>query len=675
MRRVATLETANSTLATRRNTEYERRITSNTPRQKIFQSANCEVQSRCDLSPTEIAIPLKCPTLRQGLTKIFSSYEFFLNLVMSDPNTCVYKFGRFKLDAGKQLLFCDDEIVPVTPKAFDTLLALIEQHGSVLSKEELMRRVWPDQFVEENNLAQSIFAIRRALECTGEGVSYVQTIPKRGYRFVGEVEVLTADITDSSSNVIARALGQSAGGQGLPVPTISARQAPLVELNQPSLMPKTHYVVSTGDVNIAYQVIGEGPLDLVFVMGWVSHLEYFWREPSFARFLTRLASFSRLILFDKRGTGLSDRVQLADLPSLEQRITDVQAVMDAVGSKRAALLGVSEGGPLCSLFAATHPDRTSALVMIGTYAKRIWSEDYPWAPTPEARSEFLEEIKHNWGEPVGLEERAPSMVNDPAFREWWATYLRMGASPSAALALTQMNAEIDVCAVLPSVRVPSLIIHRTNDACLPVEGGHYVAQQIPGAKFLELPGRDHLPFVGDQDAILDEIEEFLTGARHEPEVDRVLTTVAFVFFEPDSQAPSKLEPAERDSLHQAYVRRELALFRGKEMEMDSDHLFATFDGPARAIRCTRAIVAAAERLGLRVRAGLHTGDCEIRGESVGGVTVRLGEAVACKATPGEILISHTVKDLLAGSGIDSKLRDVASFENLPGEWVLYSVTA
>src|SRR5262245_45474325 len=270
----------------------------------------------------------------------------------------IYVFGRFRVDARKRLLMSGNEIVMLPPKAFDTLLCLLENNGSVLSKEDLLRMVWPGEFVEENNLAQNISKIRRVLEEGPDGAKYIETIPKRGYRLVANIQVLEPAVLPQkeSSNVIHRAALPS---------------------------PKTHYALSTGDVNIAYQVVGEGPLDLVFVMGWVSHLEYFWKEPSFARFLMRLASFSRLILFDKRGTGLSDRVPLSELPTLEQRMTDVLAVMNAVGSERAAFLGISEGGPMCSLFAATYPERTIALTMIGTYAKRIWSEDYPWAPTQE----------------------------------------------------------------------------------------------------------------------------------------------------------------------------------------------------------------------------------------------------------------------------------------------------
>jgi pimeloyl-ACP methyl ester carboxylesterase len=301
-------------------------------------------------------------------------------------------------------------------------------------------------------------------------------------------------------------------------------------------------------------------VDLVFVMGWVSHLDYFWTEPSFAQFLRRLASFSRLILFDKRGTGLSDRVDLNELPTLEQRMDDVRAVMDAVGSQRAFLCGVSEGGAMSALFAATYPERTAGLVMIGAYAKRIRDATYPWGPTEEQRSGFLDHIREEWGGPVGLEERAPSMTSDPHFRQWWAAYLRTAASPGAAVALTRMNSEADIRGILPAIRVPALVIHRTGDQCLRVEEGRYVASRIPGAKFVELPGVDHLPFVGDQDRILDEIEQFLTGALQTLQPEPVLATVLFASFTgpyrdhmPGANAWQRL----RD-----HVTRETAIFTG-----------------------------------------------------------------------------------------------------------------
>ncbi|MCA1621209.1 MAG: adenylate/guanylate cyclase domain-containing protein [Acidobacteria bacterium] len=434
----------------------------------------------------------------------------------------------------------------------------------------------------------------------------------------------------------------------------------------------------SGEVNIAYQVVGDAPLDLVFVMGWVSHMEYFWREPSFARFLRRLSSFSRLILFDKRGTGLSDRVPVNRLPTLEQRMDDVRAVMDAVGSERAALCGVSEGGPMCSLFAATYPEKTLALVMMGTYAKRVRDADYPWAPTPEERRHFFEEIRRDWGGPVGLEERAPSVAADPRFREWWATYLRMGASPGAALALTQMNAEIDVRHVLPSVRVPTLVIHRAEDQCLKAEEGRYVAARIPGARYVELPGRDHLPFVGDQTAVLDEVEEFLTGERRSPEPDdRVLATVLFTRIA-DSPEQRSAWPGVglRQGLIQrlrAYVRKEIEWFRGREIDMVGDRPLAIFDGPARAVRCAYAIVGYASRLGVEMRAGLHTGECDVVDGKVTGVAAEIGVQVANRAAPGEVLVSNTVRDLVAGSGINFEDRGAHHLGRVPGEWRLFGV--
>lgn len=533
-----------------------------------------------------------------------------------------------------------------------------------------MAQVWPDSFVEGNNLAQNISTLRKVL---GAGrAKFIETVPKRGYRFVADVK----EIRDEAPQPIS-AEGGPGSSPGLSKPALT----PGLEftLDRP---PETMYARS-GDVNIAYQVIGEAPIDLVFVMGWVSHLEYFWREPTFARFLLRLASFSRLILFDKRGTGLSDRVPLNELPTLEQRMDDVRAVMDAVGSERAALCGVSEGGPMCSLFAATYPEKTLALVMIGTYAKRIRDEDYPWAPTTEQRQHFFQEMREQWGGPVGLEERAPSVAGDAKFREWWATYLRMGASPGAALALTQMNAEIDVRQVLPSVHVPTLVIHRKEDRCLKVEEGRYVAERIPNAKYVELPGEDHLPFVGDQDAILDEVEEFLTGVRQTQERDTVLATVLFTPIIDSSEQAQRLGSERWQVLLnrlREQVRKEVEWFRGRELDMVGDRPLAIFDGPARAIRCACAITEYALRLGVSMRAGLHTGECEMVGapSDPGGVKVfgtapLVGAQVANRADSGEVLVSSTVKDLVAGSGIGFAEKGIHTLADVPGDWRLFAV--
>jgi pimeloyl-ACP methyl ester carboxylesterase/DNA-binding winged helix-turn-helix (wHTH) protein len=587
--------------------------------------------------------------------------------MMPQPARRFYLFDGFRVDAQERILLKENREVPLTPKVFDTLLVLLENSGHVLTKKELMQRVWPDSFVEENNLAQNISILRKALGEGGE--QYIQTVPKRGYRFVGNVKA----IGDDDSLIIrertrARIVVEDTDDNDMRELQTIGPAVIDVQPEPPALplprVPETMYARS-GDVNIAYQVIGDAPLDLVFVMGWVSHMEYFWREPSFARFLLRLASFSRLILFDKRGTGLSDRVPINQLPTLEQRMDDVRAVMDAVGSERAALCGVSEGGPMCSLFAATYPEKTLALVMIGTYAKRIRDADYPWGPTAEQREHFFEYMRQHWGGPVGIDERAPSAAHDPKFREWWATYLRMGASPGAAVALTKMNAEIDIRNVLPSIRVPSLVIHRTEDQCLKVEEGRFVAERIPGAKFVELPGNDHLPFVGDQDAILDEMEEFLTGARHRVEPDTVLATILV------AHIAGNVEPELLRRLH-AYIAKEIEWFRGREIDIAGNRLLAIFDGPARAIRCASAITQYASRLGVATRSGLHTGECEMVDGKVAGTAARMCACVADEAEPGEVLVSSTVKDLVAGSGISFDDRGVHNLSGC-GECRLFAV--
>jgi len=432
----------------------------------------------------------------------------------------------------------------------------------------------------------------------------------------------------------------------------------------------------SGEVNIAYQVVGEGPLDLVFVSGWVSNLDLMWEDASYARFLRRLASFSRLILFDKRGTGLSDRVPETDLPTLEARMDDVRAVLDAAGAERAALLGHSEGGPMCLLFAATYPERTNALVLIGTYARRLIGEGYPFGATPEAYDAFLAEIADGWGGPVGLEVRAPSLADDERFRTWWSDYLRMSASPGAALALTRMNGQIDVRPALRTIEVPTLVVHRSGDRALPVEGARYIAERIRDVRFVELPGDDHLPFVGDQDAILDEIEEFLTGARRGAESDRVLATVLFTDIVGSTERAVELGDRDwRDLLdsHHVLVRRELERWRGTELATAGDGFLATFDGPARAIRCACGVRDAVRGLGLEVRAGLHTGECEVRGDTIAGIAVHIGARVTALAAAGEVLVSSTVKDLVAGSGIEFDERGEHDLKGVPGRWQLYSV--
>ena len=435
------------------------------------------------------------------------------------------------------------------------------------------------------------------------------------------------------------------------------------------MQPATRYAKS-GDVHIAYQVFGDGPLNLVFVPPFVSNIENYWDEPDFARWLLRLANYARVVMFDKRGTGMSDRV--SELPGLDQRMDDLRAVMDAAGFEQAALLGVSEGGPLTALFAATYPDRCRALVLYGSFARFA-----SWLPTEEALAAFLGYIDQAWGTGGSLPMFAPTHGNDAIFQRWWGRFERLGASPAAASALMRMNSQIDISGILPTIRVPTLVIHRTDDVTINVEGGRYLAEHIPGARYIELPGTDHIPFVGDNAAeIADAIEEFLTGSRTPVPVDRMLATILFTDIIGSTEKAASLGDRRwRDLLdsHHATIRRNLARFRGHEVKTTGDGILATFDGPARGVRCACAISDEIRPLGIEVRAGLHTGECEMIGNDVGGIAVHIGARVASLASAGEVLVSSTVKDLVAGSGLRFGDRGSQSLKGVPGEWRIYAV--
>jgi class 3 adenylate cyclase len=439
--------------------------------------------------------------------------------------------------------------------------------------------------------------------------------------------------------------------------------------------PTTRYAKS-GDYSIAYQVVGKGSVDLVLVLGFVSHIENAWEDPDFARFLNRLASFTRLILFDKRGTGLSDRVPVQNLPSLEERMDDVRAVMDAAGSQSAALLGISEGGPMSMLFATTYPDRVQALILYGTYAKRVRDDSYPWAPTIDEQRLVLDAVQNDWGGPSQVHTWAPSVADDERFKRWWGQYLRLGASPAAARAVLEMTLEIDVRDILSAVRVPTLILHRTGDRRIDVGGSRYMAQHIPQARLIELAGIDHLAWVGNQDAILDEIEEFLTGARHNAEPSRVLATVLFTDMVESTNRAVELGDTKWRTLisdHDRVLRAELNRFRGREIDRRGDGFLAIFDGPARAIRCALAIVERVHELGIQVRAGLHTGELEITDSGIAGIAVHTGARVMSLAGADEVLVSSTVKDLVAGSGLSFSERGTHELKGVPGQWRIFRV--
>ena len=429
----------------------------------------------------------------------------------------------------------------------------------------------------------------------------------------------------------------------------------------------------SGDLNIAYQVTGDGPFDLVLVPGFVSHLELDWEDRRYARFLERLSSFSRLIRLDKRGTGLSDRP--GGLPDLESRMDDVRAVMDAAGSDRAALFGYSEGGPMSVLFAATYPERTAALVLYGTYAKRLRSDDYPWAPTWEERVEAARWFEETWGEEADLGAMAPSA--DAAMQRWWATRARAAASPGAARDLILMNSQIDVREILPTIRVPTLVLHRTGDRDARVEEGRYIAERIPGARFVELAGVDHFVAV-DADEIVDEVEEFLTGVRPAPDPDRVLATVLFTDLVGSTETAARLGDRRWKELLEAHhrdVRRELAYFAGEEVDTAGDGFLALFDGPARAVRCALAIRARIHALGLAMRAGIHSGEIERANGAARGIAVHVAARVAARALPGEVLVSSTTRDLVAGSGLSFTDRGEHELKGLEERKRLYVAEA
>lgn len=435
--------------------------------------------------------------------------------------------------------------------------------------------------------------------------------------------------------------------------------------------PRTRYARS-GDLNIAYQVFGAGSLDLVYVPGWVSHIEEAWETPEYAAFLRRLGSFARVVMFDKRGTGLSDPVPIDRLPTLEERMDDVRAVMDAAQSRRAALLGVSEGGNMCVLFAATFPERTTALVTFSVYAKREWSPDYPWAPRPEERAREIEAIERNWAQldPTSLAPQATREQLDALSR-----YVRRSASPGAAAALLRMNTKIDVRHVLPTVSVPTLVLHRTDDRDVSVEEGRWIASQIPGARFVELTGDAHLPWLGESDRVLAEIEEFLTGIRPAEQSSRVLSTILFTDVVGSTELASQVGDVRWRELlegHHAVVRRELTRHRGIEIDTAGDGFFARFDGPARAIRCAAAVVdGVRNELGLNLRAGVHTGECEVIDGKLAGIAVHTGARVAAAAQPGEVLVSSTVRALVAGSGIDFEDRGLTHLKGIDESWQLF----
>ncbi len=446
-------------------------------------------------------------------------------------------------------------------------------------------------------------------------------------------------------------------------------------------VPDTCYVKTSDGVSVAYQVIGDGAVDLLFVPGYQSNLELNWDLPAYANMLRRLASFTRLIIVDRRGTGLSDRLSAGEHPPLEVLMDDMSCVLREVGSERAALAGFLDGGYLCVLFAATYPERTRALVLYGSSASGQWSPEYPWQWQSEEWEGFIDQMLAGWGRQQFADDTlrwyAPSVADDEQTRRWWARYQWLSASPGSAVALERLYTQTDVRHVLSSIQSPTLVLHRTDDQTEAIEGARYVAGQIPGARMVELPGMDNPPWAGDSDAIVDEVQEFLTGVRGSPEIDRVLATVLFTDVVDSTATAARMGDrawrATRER-HDAIVRSQLALHRGREVKTMGDGFLATFDGPARGVRCAQAIVQRVGDMGIEVRAGLHTGEVELVGSDVAGIAVAIGARVSALARGSEVLVSQTIKDLTAGSGIVFTDRGEHTLKGIPDRWRLYQAS-
>ena len=441
------------------------------------------------------------------------------------------------------------------------------------------------------------------------------------------------------------------------------------------MRPETRYG-KTGDIHIAYQVFGDGPVDMVLATEFWHSIEMQWDQPDLAAFLERMGSFARVISFDQRGSGVSDPVSLRELTSLDLWMDDINLVMDEVEAESAVLYGIGGGGTMSMLFAATHPQRVSGLVLVNSFARLSRAPDYPWGRGPDLEDEVLDVMRTGWGRGVFLDLVAPSRVGDEDFRRWWARYQRIGASPGTVLSMRKMLGQIDVRDVLPSIRAPTLVLHRAETTWNRIEHGRYLAEHIPGAELVEVPGVDHLFFIGNSEAIMSETERFVAGLVGPPESDRQLSTVLFT----DIVGSTKLAAQVGDrrwrevlEAQRALVRHELERYRGLEIDTAGDGFFATFDGPGRAVKCAAVLRDAVKPLGIEIRAGLHTGEVEVLSEGLAGVAVHIGQRVLAEAEPGEVLVSSTVKDLTAGSGLEFEDRGLHALKGVPEEWRLFAV--
>jgi pimeloyl-ACP methyl ester carboxylesterase/DNA-binding winged helix-turn-helix (wHTH) protein len=525
--------------------------------------------------------------------------------------------------------------VRIEPQVFDVLLHLVQHRDRVVSKEELLDAVWGDRFVSESALTSRLKAARQAVGDDGRSQRCISTVHSRGYRFVAR----TRELSDDGENPA------SASRSAL---SNDARRPPPIAIDAASPI---RYVQSDG-LNIAYQISGAGESDVVLVAGFVSHLMLDWTERRHAHFLHRLGTFSRLIRFDKRGTGMSDRP--GDLPDLETRMGDVVAVMDAARSERATLFGYSEGGPMSILYAASYPERTRGLILYSSYARRLWAPDYPWGYRAEERARYADELERDWVWEADMRHMCPNA--DEELARWWGERCRAATSPGAARALIEMNSLVDVRDVLSAVQVPTLVLHRRHDIDARVEEGRYLAEHIPGAQFVELDGTDHFIAV-DPDQILDPVEDFVRGLGPAWSSDSSLTTLLAIHVE------ERIDTA----WVRGMVRDLLDEHRGMVANTEDATVLATFDGPGRAVRCGLSLAGRFAAANLHISVGLHTAEISRRGAQISGEGVALVQAVADRAAPGEVWVTSTVRDLTAGSGLSFSRRDQLDVPSLGKE--------
>lgn len=545
----------------------------------------------------------------------------------------IYAFGDCQVDTTRFELLRGNRLAPIEPQVLELLIFLIEHRDRAVTRDELFESIWKGRIVSDTTLSSRIKSARHAIGDDGTRQQYIKTIHGRGFRFVGTVDARSAD-------------------ENLPAPTGPADRTGSIRQR-----PATRYARS-GEVHVACQVFGNGPVNLVLTPGFVSHIDNYWDEPQLANWLSRLGRVGRVAMFDKRGTGMSDRV--AALPDLDERMDDVRAVMDAAGFEKAFVMGISEGGSLATLYAAHHPERCAGLILYGAFAQFRY-----WFPDSASLQKLFDYIESDWGSGNSLPAFAPSVADDPAYRSWWGKFERLGATPGAAIALMKMNSEIDIFDVLPSVHVPTLVMHRSGDALIDVTAGRELAEHIPGAQYLELAGEDHLPWVGNTEEIVAAIETFVRTERVAMP-DRILATIVLVRV--DESSPDAIEQA------QALVHQAAGSFRSARIEVLPAGLAVSLDGPTRALECAISISAALRDAGLVARIGIHTGEIDRNAGAHGTVAVRIAADVCDQAGGGAVLLSRTVRDLVAGSGFALHERGAFPLPSLGEEWQLFEAT-